>query len=115
MRNKLRLVVDNGKTEKKTDKQRHLKAAPDSLDRASSVIRIFASSLIDHEMPFEDREMLAQEINEAEVIASITMLSAQMAFELYRDLSIAANLGSSLIRLAALKKLSELDHLFERP
>lgn len=116
MRNKLTLVVDNGRPERKQALPRHLKPAPESIGKAKQVVRELASALIDTEMPLEARNMLGHDICENEVLASIDMLSIQEAFELHRDLSIAMNVcGSSLIRKAALKKLAELDYLFERP
>ncbi len=114
MSTKLTLIVDNGRPEKTARIPRHLKAAPDSMEQAKKVIRVFAAALIDSEMPLEARNMLGHDISENEVIASIGMLSIQDAFELHRDLSIAANVGGSrLIRQAALKKLTKLDYLFE--
>jgi hypothetical protein len=114
MRNKITLVVDNGKAEKKPDLPRHLKLAPESIGKAKTVIRTFASALIDSEMPLEARNMLGHNISECEILASIEMLSLQDAFELHRDLSIAANVGGSrLIKTAALKKLTQLDYLLE--
>jgi hypothetical protein len=115
MQNKIRLVVDNGRAERKTIIPRHLKLAPDSIEKAKGAIRTFAAALIDSEMPLEARNLLGHRISENEVLAAIKMLSAQDSFELYRDLSIAANVGGSrLIKQAALRKLSELDCSLER-
>lgn len=115
MRTRFKLVVDNGRPKKNPELSRHLKPAPDSIDKAKQVIRTFAAALIDYEMPLEARNMLGHEISENEVLASIGMLTLQDAFELHRDLSIAANAGGSrLIKQEALKKLAELDYLFER-
>ena len=115
MRTNLTLVVDNGRVEKKPPAIRHLKPAPDSILKAKQVIRTFASALIDSEMPLEARNMLGQNISENEILASIGMLSLQDAFELHRELSIAANVCRSLlIRQAALDKLIKLDPLLER-
>ncbi len=114
MRNKLRLVVDNGKAERKPELPRHLKPAPETIGKAKRVISTFVAALIDTEMPVEARNMLGQQISECEILASIEMLSLQDAFELYRDLNIAASVGGSrLIKKAALKKLTQLDYLFE--
>jgi hypothetical protein len=114
MPNKLKLVVNNGRIEQKPSLSRHLKPAPDTIGKAKSVIRTFASALIDTEMPLEARNMLGHDISENEILASIEMLSLQDAFELYRDLSIAMNVGGSrLIKKAALDKLTQLDYLLE--